>query len=810
MLVSMWLSGVAEAYIDGFDPNADGAVRAVVVLTDGNLLVGGEFTQVAGAARGRIAKLRVDGTADTSFTATADGTVLALAEQADGKILIGGRFTTVNGEPHNYIARLNADGSIDPAFLGPGASYDVTALAVQGDGKILVGGQFSTINGSARPRIARLNSNGNVDSTFNTGSGPDSSVYAVAIQRDGKILVGGDFTSVNAAARNRIARLNADGSLDTAFSPGTGFDAGVNSLAVQPDGQVLAAGAFTSFNATSCGRIVRLKSSGALDSSFTLGAGAGADNTVNSVVIQPDGQILIAGAFTAVNGFTRGRIARLNVDGSNDTSFDPGTGANAAISALAIQADGKSIVAVGEFTSMNSALHNRNHIARMNACGVLDSDFLASSFLSQESIDSIAIEPDGKIIVGGNFTSLQGITLNHIARLNASGTIDTTFNPGTGVDGNSVLALALQPDGKVVLAGIFTAYNGIARKNIARINANGSLDSSFSPGTGPDGPIYAVYMNLNSDGKLYFAGSFARFNGKVVTDLVRLDTNGEMDPNYIASTAGILISSVVLQPDGKLLGAGDTLFRLNFDGTRDVNFNVGTGPNNSIYSIATQPGGKIIAGGVFISFNGTQCYGMVRLNEDGSVDPSFKLSDGSYGFPQSVLIQANGQIVAGGNLTPTSSHCSILNNDGSLNAQYVFTSGGTSIFAMQEDGKIVLDRTIRITTPIPAKQKLSFTPGGYSVTWELGGSYPWPCQALFEDSSDGIHWNALGMGAPVPGIGYRLSNLRLPVKVNHYIRATGWVSGAKDNGSMSMFRSVLRYYDDSLPYSATANWAMFH
>lgn len=799
--------GRARGYIDGFDPNADGAVRAVVVLADGNLLVGGEFTQVAGAARGRIAKLRVDGTADTSFTATADGTVLALAEQADGKILIGGRFTTVNGEPHNYIARLNADGSIDPAFLGPGASYDVTALAVQGDGKILVGGQFSTINGSARPRIARLNSNGNVDSTFNTGSGPDSSVYAVAIQRDGKILVGGDFTSVNAAARNRIARLNADGSLDTAFSPGTGFDAGVNSLAVQPDGQVLAAGAFTSFNATSCGRIVRLKSSGALDSSFTLGAGAGADNTVNSVVIQPDGQILIAGAFTAVNGFTRGRIARLNVDGSNDTSFDPGTGANAAISALAIQADGKSIVAVGEFTSMNSALHNRNHIARMNACGVLDSDFLAST---QEKISSIAVQPDGKIIVGGDFTSLQGVTLNHVARLNASGTIDATFNPGSGVDGRSVLALALQPDGKVVLAGIFTAYNGIARKNIARINADGSLDTSFSMGTGPDGPIYSIYMNLNCDGKIYFAGSFARFNGNVVTDLVRLDTNGEMDPNYIASTVGTVIDSIIIQTDGKLVGGGTDMFRLNPDGIRDTGFNIGSGDSFSVVSLALQPDGKIIVGGEFNTFNGVTCYGMARLNENGSVDTSFNLSDGIYSPVYTLLIQANGQILAGRFFTPWLFHIARLNIDGSLDARYIFDTGGNTCFAMQEDGKILLNRTIRITTPIPAKQKLSFTPGGYSVTWELGGSYPWPCQALFEDSSDGIHWNALGMGAPVPGIGYRLSNLRLPVKVNHYIRATGWVSGAKDNGSMSMFRSVLRYYDDSLPYSATACWAMFH
>ncbi len=200
------------------------------------------------------------------------GLVSAIAVQADGKIVIGGSFTGVNGHPRNRIARLNADGSVDQSFNpGGGADDFVETVAVQADGKIVIGGGFTGVNGHPRNRIARLNADGSVDQSFNPGSGANTFVFAVAVQADGNIVIGGFFTSVNGTPRNRIARLNADGSVDQSFNPGSG-----------------------------------------------------ADDFVETVAIQADGKIVIGGVFLSVNGAPRNRIARLNADGSVDTSFDVG------------------------------------------------------------------------------------------------------------------------------------------------------------------------------------------------------------------------------------------------------------------------------------------------------------------------------------------------------------------------------------------------------------------------------------------------------------------------------------------------------
>src|SRR5439155_11936412 len=158
------------------------------------------------------------------------------------------------------LARFNADGSLDGSFglvIGNRDWGSVNALAVQPDGKVLVGGSFYSINGTNRPGIARLNANGSLDNSFNPGTGANG-VSSVALQPDGKVLIGGGFTTVNGANRSGIARLNANGSLDGSFNPGTGVNGTVYSVALQPDGKVLIGGEFTSINGTNRNRIARL------------------------------------------------------------------------------------------------------------------------------------------------------------------------------------------------------------------------------------------------------------------------------------------------------------------------------------------------------------------------------------------------------------------------------------------------------------------------------------------------------------------------------------------------------------------------
>jgi uncharacterized delta-60 repeat protein len=161
--------------------------------------------------------------------------VNSVAVQSDGKVLIGGEFTTYNGTSRGYVARLNTDGSLDTGFLatGAGANGAVNSVAVQSDGKVLIGGDFTTYNGTSRGHVARLNSDGSLDSGFlATGAGANGAVISLLVQSDGKVLIGGNFPAYNGTARGSVARLNSDGSLDTGFlAVGAGANAEVLSVA---------------------------------------------------------------------------------------------------------------------------------------------------------------------------------------------------------------------------------------------------------------------------------------------------------------------------------------------------------------------------------------------------------------------------------------------------------------------------------------------------------------------------------------------------------------------------------------------------
>jgi uncharacterized delta-60 repeat protein len=232
-----------------------------------------------------------------------------------------------------HLPLLHAqDGSNDLSFnadkinLGDGPNSTIQTTAIQADGKIIIGGFFTSYNGTAINRIARLNADGSLDTGFNPGMGANNTITTTAIQADGKIIIGGGFTSYNGTAINLIARLNADGSLDTSFNPGTGANSAITTTAIQADGKIIIGGAFTSYNGTAINRIARLNADGSLDTGFNPGMGA--NNTISTTAIQADGKIIIGGAFTSYNGtVARNRIARLNADGSLDTGFNPGTGA---------------------------------------------------------------------------------------------------------------------------------------------------------------------------------------------------------------------------------------------------------------------------------------------------------------------------------------------------------------------------------------------------------------------------------------------------------------------------------------------------
>ena len=441
-------------------------------------------------------------------------------------------------EPLNSVAVDNSfNGSISDGYTR------VEAVVVQPDGKTIAGGSFRIVNGVRRSYIARFNADGSLDSGFNAGNaGPNGDVQTIKIQPDGKILIGGFFTSYNGTSRNRVARLNTDGTLDTSFNPGAGADNFVNDILIQPDGKILIFGSFTQFNSVAASRVVRLNSDGSPDTSFTAATISGA---INQAALQSDGKILIAGAFNNVGGVTRRFAARLNASGTLDTSFDPGTNATGVAYAIAVQPDGKVLLKGGTFKMI-----------RLNADGSWDFSFTPGGLTDAESnIHQIIVLPDGKILAGGAFGDDLG-NFYGVLKFNSDGTLDQSFNIQQNVDGGlEVFSIALTPDGKVMAVGDLYKFGSLASNNkrIARLNANGTIDNAFTGSVEGFGVAETVIQQ--PDGKILVAGSFNAANGVQHRNIARFNADGSIDSTFNAS-ANSEVLSLVLQPDGKIVIGG--------------------------------------------------------------------------------------------------------------------------------------------------------------------------------------------------------------------------------------------------------------
>ena len=707
----------------GFE-NGNGTNEAVYtssVQSDGKVIIGGNFTYFNGASRGRIVRLNVDGTLDNSFNSVgANNIIYTTSIQSDGKIIIGGDFTSYNGTAINRIARINIDGTLDLSFNpGIGANTNIRSTSVQSDGKIIIGGEFISYNGAAINRIARLNVDGTLDGSFNPGTGANSAVLNTSIQSDGKVIISGWFTFLNGTSRNRIARMNTDGTLDSSFNPGTGASDWVLTTSIQNNGKIIIGGDFTYYNSTARNRIARLNTDGTLDVSFDPVIGA--DITVYTTSIQSDGKIIIGGDFTSYNGTVRKGIARINTDGTLDNSFNPlggatnpGGGANSStVRTSSIQTNGKIIIG-GSFTFYN--ITSRNQIALLNTDATLDLTFNPGTG-ADNIVYTTSIQSDGKIIVGGLFTVCNGAARNGICRLNVDGTLDLSFNPGTGViysagPSSSVKTISIQSDGKIIIGGAFDNYNGTVRNGIARLNVDGSLDSTFNPVVITGGSIYTTC--LQSDGKIIIGGWFTFNSSSSTNRIARLNSDGSFDGTFNVGTgANNVVETISIQSEGKIIIGGsfttyngtarNRIARLNGNGTLDFSFNPGSGASNTILTTSIQNDKKIIIGGSFTSFDGTARNRIARLNIDGTLDSTFNVGTGASTIVSTISLQIDEKIIIGGyfNTYNGNSRKGIarLDVDGTLDLTFNPGTGATNLSpinfsinstSIQSDGKILI------------------------------------------------------------------------------------------------------------------------
>lgn len=378
--------------------------------------------------------------------------------QSTGKSIISGAFTTYNNISKPYVARLNTDLTLDQTFTFAG-NQGAMDLAIQSDNKIIAA-TWSAGFGGTSLGISRLLPDGAVDTSFNTGgtgisrniSYTNEMAYACAIQTDGKILLGGDFYYYNGVQRLGIVRINTNGSIDTTFNPtvlNTYYRSVVTGMTIQPNGQIILLGFFSPPTAGATQQnIIRLNSNGTIDTTFSAGSTAGSlvfnvDLSVSlyspiaKAVVQPDGKIIIAGAFNKYNTTNVKSLVRLTSTGAIDGSFNTATGV-------------------------------------------------------ERAINELILEPStNKPIIGGEFTLFGTTAVKKLIRLTTTGTLDTTFNIGTGTTDsvvysscpfctNYVKTLKQQTDGKIIVGGKFTTFNGLSATNITRIFGSAGLQAKGS------------------------------------------------------------------------------------------------------------------------------------------------------------------------------------------------------------------------------------------------------------------------------------------------------------------------------------------
>jgi uncharacterized delta-60 repeat protein len=681
--------------------------KGQAVQADGKVIVWGGSLTEASMIKGLVARLNADGSLDTSFSfcGCSFASVTNVTVLADGKMLVSGSNSFNRGK----VIRIDAGGGLDVTYSSPftGAvdspGRSARIRAIQPDGMALIEGTAS----DALTTLRRYQTNGLIDNSFtpiSLGSSVIVYVPEVIIAPDGKFYIG-TSSFIISHQFSSLKRFNADGTPDAGWAPPSiPQDTGaIGGLALEPDGSLLISG-LTTINGVVVNRLARLLPAGNVDLSFSVSGFI----SIGQIKLLQSGKILIAASNGAGNP---NRLYRLNSNGSIDNSLaKPDAAGTEKMETMdsvkgvrGIKGDEEfvftgSIPVLNRFVldgSENAVFFGQSDSAeqqfyRVGTNGALDPGF-DSNVAESGTVSFMLRQPDGKVIILGSFISVNGLSQSRFARLNTDGSLDGTFNPGTGFVGDPFTML-LQPDGKILACGNFDSYNGTPVSRIVRLNTDGSLDGSFNHhvligvntiALQPDGKILAAgggMVRINSDGsadntfsvifgspslnsvlvqadgKLVVGGSFGGVNGFNRNNLARLNSDGSLDQAYNPVTSGGGFSSLWLQPDGKVLAGRSTnspvtLSRLNLDGSADpaftaVNFSGGQ-LNTRIYSVVFRPNGNILVGGEFSIAGGAATPNFAWLDSLGRPQQLI-FPDGVNGPVHSLALQPDGKVIMAG------------------------------------------------------------------------------------------------------------------------------------------------------------------
>lgn len=773
-----------------------GSTKATILMeSDGGYYAA--TTSSSGNYRGAyLQKFKADGSQDASFNMMtkrvgqisygANAAINTIIKLSNGQLLLGGSFTQFQGYSVGYLAKINADGTPDIAFntnigtkISRAGSIRVLALVEQSDGKLLVGGMFSTFNGTARSSLMRLNADGTPDTTFNTnlgviGEGTSGSVGVkeIKIQSDGKILIGGAFQTIAGVARKAIARILTTGALDTTFtSPLTTANDYINNMIIDSSGKIYIAGKFAG---SSLSNVVRLTSTGSIDTAFSTGTNTtGLIQEIFTIALDSTNNALYAGGYLSATTY-KGVANSIKYLVKLDTT----TGNIAS-----------GWIPTNKYYKNSGEFYESSTLATAGNLSTVTKTETTSGL-----IGAIALQPiTNKLIVltgGEGIPYYDSTFVNGMMRINSNGSLDTTFNKNT-----TFLAILPAPGSaaSTVSFKLPVGLKAIPANNNKLVVISGSTTNNQITHFGQT-PISAGVIRLNSDGipdstwtqKMLFASD-------TIFDIIKLDngnfliggnltyiagtTNGSsnlkmLDPNGLVRVStfsniagynlpnitGGTVRSIELQPnDRKILVGGNfttlngiatngALLRYNQDMTNDGSFTVNNGlgmrgvaggilngaTNTALQAVSGAyiqkikylKNGKIMLGGNFNAFDFTYSPNLVMLNNDGTINTTFSSNFGWYGLatPSSPLNSnvnaieetSDGGIIVGGKLTMynnsnlPSNGIVKFNADGTLDTQFnanlgtgayltvgtpALPSAGTSIIydiKIQPDGKILV------------------------------------------------------------------------------------------------------------------------
>lgn len=609
-----------------FNPTCPGAVKALAVQADGKVIAASPASNV-------IARFNTDGSADNSFNPDPGAAIGTgwVGVQPDGKILVNS-YVISGGS--RRPARLNTNGSLDTSFdPGTGPDGSIAGVALQPDGKIIIAGNFAKYDGISRTRIARLNSDGSLDASFDPGPGADAPVLALAVRPDGKIIIVGSFSQYDGVGRARVARLNPDGTLDNSFFSFGNAPSQASCMALQPDGKIIIGG---------IGALARLNPDGSLDPSFirivpkVFDAGIASDGIVYQVVLQPDGKILIGGIFQTPGD----TLTRFNPNGSQDTSFKPPSGtydieppSHPALGALALQPDGKIIVA--GFHGLISA--GLDCLARLDGDVFINwaTGDAADKTVSLPIVDDGIPEPNETMtlaavpISGGAITGANPNATLTIINAHDKPTVNISAVTGNGIYKGTASLTASMTSGGSPLAGKTVTFRFYFTERSATTDANGVATLTNVPLTGYDSATcscpaevaagtYDVVASFAGDAN-YLAGSntgLATINKAATATTVSSSMNPSVPGEAVtftatvSSAAGTPTGTVQFKVDGSNAGApldlnssGLAVFSTNSlpVGTHSITADY-SGSTNLVSSMGGLSGGQQVVDQAVISF----------------------------------------------------------------------------------------------------------------------------------------------------------------------------------------------------------------